>query len=198
MPQLTQEDETPAPLNKEMHTNKFEQCSTYANKPNLKDLGLMAKDIAFDWIKNSENYPSIDEINDFLKNCKNDTSKKKSHTTANIKLTQEQQNIIETVDQQIQYIKKVGIKKALKDVKSNIIRRIVLQGKAGSGKSTIIHEIEKKIIQELGEKSVIVVAPTGAAAVNIGGITMHSAFKLGSFSKLYLLMTFHNSSIQFL
>lgn len=52
-------------------------------------------------------------------------------------------------------------------------KSVFLTGKAGTGKSTFI----KKIISET-EKNIVVVAPTGIAAVNIGGVTIHSFFKL--------------------
>lgn len=48
---------------------------------------------------------------------------------------------------------------------------IFLSGKAGTGKSTVI----KKFIEEV-KGSVICCAPTGIAAINIGGVTLHSAF----------------------
>lgn len=54
-------------------------------------------------------------------------------------------------------------------------KNIFLSGKAGTGKSYIT----KKVIKELSKtKNVAVVAPTGVAANNIGGATMHSTFSL--------------------
>lgn len=44
---------------------------------------------------------------------------------------------------------------------------LFITGKAGSGKSTILREIRKRL-------DVIVLAPTGLAAVNVGGQTIHS------------------------
>ncbi|MEM0986719.1 MAG: AAA family ATPase [Pseudomonadota bacterium] len=49
---------------------------------------------------------------------------------------------------------------------------IFLTGRAGSGKSTLL----KRILEAEGE-SAIVLAPTGIAAVNVGGQTIHSFFK---------------------
>lgn len=59
-----------------------------------------------------------------------------------------------------------------------LIRRQVVQGKAGSGKSTLIHAMVDCIRTSLGAEYVSVCAPTGAAAVNINGNTLHSEFKL--------------------
>jgi len=52
-------------------------------------------------------------------------------------------------------------------------KNIFLTGKAGSGKTTLM----KKIIQ-LTQKNTIIVAPTGVAAINAGGVTIHSFFRL--------------------
>src|SRR5258708_40105459 len=52
-------------------------------------------------------------------------------------------------------------------------RNIFLTGKAGTGKTTFL-----KYIRENCPKQVVVVAPTGVAAINAGGVTMHSFFQL--------------------
>ena len=48
-----------------------------------------------------------------------------------------------------------------------------LTGKAGTGKTTLL----KKILTQT-DKNVVVVAPTGVAAINAGGVTIHSMFGL--------------------
>lgn len=53
-------------------------------------------------------------------------------------------------------------------------RHVFLTGKAGTGKTTFL-----KHIKEHCRKSVVVVAPTGVAAINAGGTTIHSLFQLG-------------------
>lgn len=50
---------------------------------------------------------------------------------------------------------------------------VFLTGKAGSGKSTFL-----KYICEHTKKKYVVLAPTGIAAINAGGVTLHSFFKL--------------------
>lgn len=50
---------------------------------------------------------------------------------------------------------------------------IFLTGKAGTGKTTFL-----KRLREVTHKSLIVVAPTGIAALNAGGVTIHSQFLL--------------------
>jgi DNA replication protein DnaC len=48
-----------------------------------------------------------------------------------------------------------------------------ITGKAGTGKSTLLQGLKKST-----KKKFIVAAPTGVAALNIGGQTLHSLFKL--------------------
>jgi hypothetical protein len=52
-------------------------------------------------------------------------------------------------------------------------RNIFLTGKAGTGKTTFL-----KFIRETCLKQMAVVAPTGVAAINAGGVTIHSFFQL--------------------
>lgn len=52
-------------------------------------------------------------------------------------------------------------------------QNIFLTGKAGTGKTTFLH-----YIRQHSHKKVIVAAPTGVAAINAGGVTLHSLFQL--------------------
>jgi tRNA uridine 5-carbamoylmethylation protein Kti12 len=52
-------------------------------------------------------------------------------------------------------------------------KNIFLTGKAGTGKTTFLHNLKKK-----SPKRMIVVAPTGVAAINAGGVTIHSFFQM--------------------
>jgi hypothetical protein len=52
-------------------------------------------------------------------------------------------------------------------------RSIFLTGKAGTGKTTLLREIIQTTY-----KNTVVVAPTGIAALNAGGVTIHSMFQL--------------------
>lgn len=52
-------------------------------------------------------------------------------------------------------------------------KNIFLTGKAGTGKTTFLHNLKK-----ISPKRMIVVAPTGVAAINAGGVTIHSFFQL--------------------
>lgn len=52
-------------------------------------------------------------------------------------------------------------------------RSVFLTGKAGTGKTTLLQKIVKSTY-----KSTVIVAPTGIAALNAGGVTIHSFFQL--------------------
>jgi len=52
-------------------------------------------------------------------------------------------------------------------------RNIFLTGKAGTGKTTFLHKLKNESLKRLA-----VVAPTGVAAINAGGVTIHSFFQL--------------------
>lgn len=56
---------------------------------------------------------------------------------------------------------------------NNTYQPIFLTGKAGTGKTTFLKEIS-----ETTHKNTVITAPTGIAAINAGGVTLHSLFQL--------------------
>ncbi|MBC8047646.1 MAG: helix-turn-helix domain-containing protein, partial [Fimbriimonadaceae bacterium] len=73
------------------------------------------------------------------------------------------------------------------DLVNNTAQNIFLTGKAGTGKTTFL-----KYIREHTHKQNAVVAPTGVAAINAGGVTMHSFFQL-PFEPFLPIKTFGNN-----
>lgn len=57
------------------------------------------------------------------------------------------------------------------DIVANTNTCLFITGKAGTGKTTFVKRIQEEI-----KKNFIVLAPTGIAAINVGGETMHSFF----------------------
>ena len=69
----------------------------------------------------------------------------------------------------------------------NIIEKtsanLFLTGKAGTGKTTFLKQLKEK-----SPKRMVVLAPTGIAAINAGGMTIHSFFhETGHICQRYLL-----------
>ena len=65
------------------------------------------------------------------------------------------------------------------DLVNDTGQHIFLTGKAGTGKTTFLRHVRDQT-----KKNAVIVAPTGVAAINAGGVTMHSFFQLprGMFS----------------
>ncbi len=63
--------------------------------------------------------------------------------------------------------------KRLENLIANTRHSVFLTGKAGTGKSTFL-----KYITATTDKKFVVLAPTGIAAVNAGGVTLHSFFRI--------------------
>jgi hypothetical protein len=59
------------------------------------------------------------------------------------------------------------------DLVNHTSKNIFLTGRAGTGKTTFL-----KHVRETCPKQAVVVAPTGVAAINAGGVTIHSFFQL--------------------
>lgn len=56
---------------------------------------------------------------------------------------------------------------------NNTNRNIFLTGKAGTGKTTFLHKLKQNSL-----KRIVIVTPTGVAAINAKGVTIHSFFQL--------------------
>ena len=59
------------------------------------------------------------------------------------------------------------------DYIQNTNKNIFLTGKAGTGKTTFLRRVKKEIVKQM-----VVVAPTGVAAINAQGMTIHSFFQM--------------------
>jgi hypothetical protein len=58
------------------------------------------------------------------------------------------------------------------DVMERTTRHVYITGNAGTGKSTLLQYFKEKT-----QKKIVVLAPTGVAAINVGGSTIHSFFR---------------------
>lgn len=108
---------------------------------------------------------NIDNLEDILESMKMDENENheqykknlkkelKASLPKNFKLTDEFKNII--------------------DLMENSTRNLFITGKAGTGKSTLLN-----YFRTITDKEVIVTAPTGIAAINVKGVTLHSFFQI--------------------
>ncbi|PKQ45016.1 helix-turn-helix domain-containing protein [Confluentibacter flavum] len=71
-------------------------------------------------------------------------------------------------------------------------RNVFLTGKAGTGKTTFLHKLKEKSFKRL-----VVVAPTGVAAINAKGVTIHSFFQMAFGPILPEEAGFHNKESGF-
>jgi len=76
---------------------------------------------------------------------------------------------------------------------NNTNRNVFLTGKAGTGKTTFLKHIIKHTY-----KNAVIVAPTGIAAINAGGVTIHSLFQLpfGAFIPSREITTEFNENVK--
>ena len=65
---------------------------------------------------------------------------------------------------------------------------LFLTGKAGTGKTTFLRNLKKE-----SPKRTVIVAPTGIAAINAGGVTIHSFFRPDQLITLQFLIQFSQS-----
>ncbi|CAB0040952.1 unnamed protein product [Trichogramma brassicae] len=138
--------------------------STIKERSDLK-LGQRLIDVAYDWNVHNDLYPSLKDIDTFLKTFKSENatrSIKNCNNLRHIALSPEQLKVVQICRTQIQHIQSnIG------DKSNQMIKRVIIQGKAGSGKSTLINAIVQEVTDALGCDAIAVVAPTGAAALNL-------------------------------
>ena len=65
------------------------------------------------------------------------------------------------------------------DIIEKTSANLFLTGKAGTGKTTFLKELKRR-----SPKRMVVLAPTGIAAINAGGVTIHSFFQLPLFFRV--------------
>ena len=142
------------------------------------ELGTREHDIRHHWHDHGYNIQQIEDMKQFIENQKNLHLPflPKNESSFQIAFTSEQQDVINIFNQQLNFIS---------DPTSEIPKRtVVVQGKAGSGKSTLIKYFVKILNQKYGMDSYALMAPTGASASNIHGTTIHSAFSISTDDEL--------------
>ncbi|KAK3911536.1 ATP-dependent DNA helicase [Frankliniella fusca] len=148
--------------------------------------GMREVDIKYDWHANSHLYDCFGDFKYLEKFIENE--KKNYEYTENIvvdlpdiNFSSEQTLVKNVMERQIE-----ALKNGIND--NSIPKKVLVQGKAGTGKSLLIRYLVNKVTREFGQGSVMLLGPTGVAAVNVGGATIHSSLSIpakgGSISEL--------------
>ncbi|KAK3932677.1 ATP-dependent DNA helicase [Frankliniella fusca] len=138
------------------------------------NLGNRDVDLNYQWQLNSmkyEQFGTLPQIENFIDNAKkihvvHDNSNVLSKI---LPFSNDQQDVIDLVQKQIDHC--LG-------VRNESVKRFIVQGKAGTGKSFIINHIRSMILNSCGQQSLIVGTPTGVSAMLIKGRTLQSIFKI--------------------
>ena len=133
-------------------------------------LGDREMDLAHDWSADAATYGDIGQLVNAV------TVSRQQHQFAadafeapDVQLTAEQSVVIRILDHQIAAAQGRGGGGQRPPL------RVIVQGKAGCGKSTTVAVMKSRIVAAFGPDSFLLVASTGAAAVNIDGKTIHNA-----------------------
>ncbi|KAE8737841.1 hypothetical protein FOCC_FOCC016689 [Frankliniella occidentalis] len=142
-------------------------------------LGSRHIDVSYNWAAASDEYSqygSWQELASFISEQKKHfQSEENIPPYPNVEFNEEQASVLALVDSQIDMIKSTC------GSVSNIGKSVIVQGSAGStGKSLLIRALTNRVMTEFGQKSIMLLAPTGVAAVNISGSTIHSKLHISS------------------
>lgn len=137
-------------------------------------VGNRPMDTASDWAEQSKGWTTDAEVKATMKAITTPIENVQNiEVRTDIQYSAEQMDLINLLNEQIQFEKK----KNLQNKRSFKIKRVMVQGKAGSGKNTVIGMFVHTA-NEAFPGSVAVTAPTGIAAINVNGKTLHNIFKI--------------------
>lgn len=139
------------------------------------ELGLREQDTV-DWSASYHRYVNHNEIRNFVQTQVDMQRLNQQQLTDEISMPQvlfspEQQRVLATIGAMVHFVE-TGEKLAA------FRQSLIIQGKAGSGKSTLIKAIQSIVSTRLGRGAITTMAPTGAAASNINCSTIHSTLKI--------------------
>ncbi|KAJ1528123.1 hypothetical protein ONE63_008037 [Megalurothrips usitatus] len=95
-----------------------------------------------------------------------------------VEFTKEQRSVLDLVKLQIEHSKTGNIAGP-----TSLPKSIIVQGKAGTRKSLVIHAMKSLIHESLGPDALVLLGPTGVSALNIGGSTINSKLHVHPQSK---------------
>ncbi|XP_074596278.1 ATP-dependent DNA helicase Pif1-like [Brevipalpus obovatus] len=170
IPQPEDEGFLPERINEEQMQEQYMVAASFRGMAADVGVGHRLIDKSYNWNSMPSFIPSFDQVSEFMKTFKSSQARRLRETDqSSIIFSSDQLSVLSVLDTQIRSIQRRSIR---------CPKRMVVQGKAGSGKSTVIKEIVRRVSLALGEDSIRVCAPTGAAAINIDGNTIHSLLRL--------------------
>ncbi|KAK3922162.1 ATP-dependent DNA helicase RRM3 [Frankliniella fusca] len=143
------------------------------------ELGRREMDLVHYWAVEGQLYGDPAVFNTFLTTCKAQHQAERVASEApEVQLTAEQEAVMKILMLQVNSVLQPG--------SAPPPRLIIVQGKAGCGKSTVIRAMTSELSKRLGSTSFRLLAYTAVAALNINGETLHSGLQFlpGDFSPL--------------
>lgn len=143
--------------------NIFEEISSIGITGESTNLGLRLIDINHNWNLNNELFPPKSVAILFHQDLKIFSCTRPTNNNT-VNFVGEQIQVLNLLDEQIQKLQSCDghLNKIL-----DVHRTVFLQEVAGAGKSTIIEEIRKRVVNAFSEEAIMMVAPTGVAAHHI-------------------------------
>lgn len=135
------------------------------------DLGSRPIDVAYDWKSRVCSSEERSLWINFIEDQKKSNAIPNDGLPCNVTLSKDQVDLMLILRKQIM---KLNGKYAGEDVPQVIL----VQGSAGSGKSTVIMSIVDRVSSTCGRRAVLVVGPTGISALHVNGKTIHNALRL--------------------
>ena len=138
-----------------------------------REPGTRDFDTTFNWKATYPSYHSFRDVRSFITTCKEThVNLPIQRTDVSIHFSLEQQKFIDLFQLQLAQLSSAS------NENPTSIHRVMVQGTAGTGKSTLIKHISTTLTATLGNSSFMLLAPTGVAAYNVGGTTIHSALRI--------------------
>ncbi|KAE8739289.1 hypothetical protein FOCC_FOCC015212, partial [Frankliniella occidentalis] len=129
------------------------------------ELGTREMDLAHDWASEGHRYGNLDVLRTFLQTAKAEFVVERTTSTGPaVHLSPEQQVVMDILSLQIEEI--------VKPRGSTPPRLVIVQGKAGCGKSTVIKAVTSTLDARLGRDSYRLMAFTAVAALGINGLQL--------------------------
>ena len=192
--QLEDEDEFEEEDEQNVNNIDLHEWMIYArDRPNslqlAAELGLREQDHHVNWTESYQNYENHLELANFVQNLTNNPQQIEDISMPEVEFSEDQIKVLDVIDSQIEYLNNGH-------QRENFRRSIIIQGKAGSDKSTLIQAIKSKVCTNFNNKSIVIMAPTGAASSNINCQTIHSKLKISISRQLNILNQTKLSELQ--